>query len=312
MEKETATTIWRTKLRSTVEGVDHGQQVQHCLDQQIVGIGWGINEADESWTLDQVVQWADAHTTDGWGHSAAMTIRRFGEQLLVGDFVWTRDTAGRYLLCKVTGPWRFDASSAAYDVDVHQVRSVDWAPRPLNDLEVPGSVIRTFVGTGSSFSRVLPDGARLLSEYLWEVLHEREPPQLDITAKEVLTEHLDPYDVEDLIYVWMQIERGYVAFPRARARNTPAYEWSMLHRSTLRRGIVQVKTGATPVDIDELLTAADAAPTDTYAYATSANYDGDTGSLTQLITTDMLVQFAREHDEFLPARIRAWFALARA
>lgn len=48
-------------------------------------------------------------------------------------------------------------------VDVHQVRDIDWAPRPLNDLEAPGGVIRRLVGTGMSFSRIRDDGGRLLT-----------------------------------------------------------------------------------------------------------------------------------------------------
>ena len=201
--------------------------------------------------------WGPAYETEtnyepaeGWGQAAAQTVRRFGEQAEVGDFVWTRDTSGRYLLCKITGDYRYDISDASKRVDVHQVRDVAWAPRPLNDLEVPGGVIRRFVGTGSSFSRIHDDGARLLTPYLWKKLHGRPLPQLAITPAEVLASHLDPYDVEDLVYVWLQVARDFVALPRARQRDTPAYEWTMIHRGTGRRGIVQIKTGSEPGVID--------------------------------------------------------------
>jgi hypothetical protein len=73
-----------------------------------------------------------------------------------------------------------------------------------------------------------------------------------LTAHEVLTSCLDPLDVEDLVYVWLQVARGYIALPRTRQPATPAYEWTMIHRQSRRRAIVQVKTGTEPVDLPAL------------------------------------------------------------
>lgn len=296
--------IWRTKLRSTVPGIAHDQQVAHCLDGGLIGIGWRIDELAGGTQLEKVLQTIEDNPEPGWGRTAAQTVRRFGKEAEVDDFVWTRDTSGRYLICRITGPYRYDISDAAKAVDVHQVRAADWAPRPLNDLEVPGGVIRCFVGTGSSFSRILDPGARLLTAYLWEKLHDRPLPKLAITPREVLTSHLDPYDVEDLIYVWLQIARDYVALPRARQRDTPAYEWTMIHRQSQRRGIVQIKTGAEPVDLGALASAVADDETDTYAYATSGVYLGDPALVTEVISTEELLDFASKHPELLPARVR--------
>ena len=254
-------------MRSTVPGIDHAEQVAHCLDRGLIGIGWRIDDLPVGTPLDVVCQTIEDEPAEGWGRAAAQTVRRFGEQAEVGDFVWTRDTSGRYLLCKITGDYRYDIGDASKRVDVHQVRDVAWAPRPLNDLEVPGGVIRRFVGTGSSFSRIHDDSARLLTPYLWTKLHGRPLPQLTITPAEVLASHLDPYDVEDLVYVWLQVARDFVALPRARQRDTPAYEWTMIHRGTGRRGIVQIKTGSEPVDLQALANARADDETDTFAFA---------------------------------------------
>jgi hypothetical protein len=253
----------------------------------------------------------EAETEPGWGRAAAQNVERLGIQAQVGDFVWTRDTYGRYLLCRLTGPYRYDDSDAAKAVDVHQSRDVEWAPRPLSDLEVPGGVIRCFVGTGMSFSRIHDEGARLVTPYLWEKLHGRELPRLAISPHEVLTTHLDPYDVEDIVYVWLQAARGYVALPRARQRDTPAYEWSMIHRGTRRRGIVQIKTGATPVDLSELTEAAGGGEaTDTFAYATSGGYIGSDDTVTEIIQSKDLLRFIVAEPDLLPLRVRTWFELA--
>jgi hypothetical protein len=302
--------LWRTKLRSTVPGIDHTEQVDHCLEHGLIGIGWRIDELGDGAPLDMVLDTIENKAEPGWGRDAAHTVRRFGEQAQIGDFVWTRDTSGRYLLCRLAGPYHYDISAAAKKVDVHQVRAAEWAPQPLNDLDVPGGVIRCFVGTGSSFSRIHDEGARLLTGYLWEKLHGRPLPKLAIEAQEVLISHLDPYDVEDLVYVWLQVARGYVALPRARQRDTPPYEWTMIHRESRRRGIVQIKTGSEPVDLAALAAAVADEATDTYAFATCGQCIGDPALVTEVISTDQLLRFVREYPSMLPVRVRAWFELA--
>lgn len=301
--------VWRTKLRSTVKAVDHTAQVAHCLAGGLIGIGWRLDELAPGTPLDVVVATIEAKSDDGWGCRAAQTVHRFGVEAKIGDFVWTRDTSGRYLLARISGPYRYDISEAAKAVDVHQVRAVEWAPS-LNDLDVPGAVIRCFVGTGSSFSRIHDEGARLLTGWLWEKLHGRPLPRLSITPGQVLASHLDPYDVEDLVYVWLQVARGYVVLPRARQRDTPAYEWTMIDRATRRRAIAQVKTGSVPVVLADLARAAGDDPIDTFAFATCGGYVGDPGLVTEIIDAGDLLAFVGECPDLLPSRVRTWFELA--
>jgi hypothetical protein len=186
------------------------------------------------------------------------------------------------------------------------------APRPLNDLEVPGGVIRCFVGPGLSFSRISDRAARELTPYLWEKLHGRPLPDLAMSPDEVLTSHLDPYDVEDLVYVWLQVARNYVALPRARQRDTPAYEWTMIHRDDGSRGIVQIKTGADHVDLQALADARVDNHMRTFAFATCGMYDGDATLVDEVISQTELLLFVSEHPDLLPVRVRTWFQLANS
>ena len=280
------------------------------MEGGLIGIGWRLDELASGTSLDVMVATIGAKSEAGWGRTAAQTVHRFGAQAEIGDFVWTRDTSGRYLLARISGPYRYDISEAARAVDVHQVRAVEWAQRALNDLDVPGAVIRCFVGTGSSFSRIHDEGARLLTGWLWEKLHGRPLPKLSITPGQVLASQLDPYDVEDLVYVWLQVARGYVALPRARQRDTPAYEWTMIDRATRRRAIAQVKTGSVPVVLADLARAAGGDPIDTFAFATCGDYVGDPGLVTEIIDASELLAFVGECHDLLPSRVRTWFELA--
>lgn len=300
--------LWRTKLRSTLVD-NHEEQVTHCVKGRRVGIGWGVMEIRTGARLDRVCDAVRDDPRPGWGKRAADTIRRIGEEAQDGDFVWTRDTHGKYWLGQIDGPYRYDSSKAAFNVDIHQTRPTRWIRKPLNDLEVPGAVIRSFIGTGSSFSRIWDEGARKITPYLWAKANGKQPPKLEVTPEEVLHTHLDPYDVEDLVYVWMQAKLGYLAFPRSRMRDTPAYEWTMLHRKTQRLGIAQVKTGEDSVDLRGLAEAADS-NTDTYAISSRGRYTGKPELVTKVVEPKELVAFALKHPELLPPRVRTWFALS--
>jgi hypothetical protein len=303
--------VWRTKLRSSIEGVDWSQQVQHCLDNGLVGIGWDRGDLPATTTLDEMFNLISGEESPGWGVRAAQCVRRLGSDAVRGDFVWTRNTNGRYLLAQITGPYRYDGSAAARAVDVHQVRDVEWLAKPMNDLDVPGAVVRAFTGRGSSFSRVHDVGARRLTEHLWERSHGREHT-LPVTPAEVLSSYLDPYDVEDLVFVWLQLKRGLLVLPRARQRDTPVYEWTLIDRHGGDRAIVQVKTGDVRVDLEALAAATTGEVGRTYAFSATGRYDGDRDVVTEVITSESLLHLAAARPDVLPPRVRSMFELAGA
>jgi hypothetical protein len=302
--------IWRTKLRSLKPGVDHVRQLAYCLDGGRVGVGWGIEELATGTPLADVVAAIRAKDERGWGSQAASTVRLFGEEARVGDFIWTRDLEGRFRLGQIAGPYRYDNSSKAAEVDIHQVRKATWAQRPLGDLEVPGAIIRAFSGTSTSFSRMWNTGARIYTAWIWETLHGREPQRLHFSPAEVL-QQLEPYDLEDLIYTWMQVSGGYLALPKARRTDTPAYEWTMLHRESHTPAIVQVKSGGQGVDLERLAAAAPDEHTTLFAYSAAGVYTGSPPREVRCIDTEDLLAFVDKYPKLLPPRVRTWFELAQ-
>jgi len=302
-------TIWRTKLRSLKPDVDHVEQVAHNFDDGIVGIGWGLEDLPSRTPLDEVLAALEAKDEPGWGRRAMWTVRRFGREAQVGDFIWTRDLAGRFRLGRLAGHYRYVNNAKATRTDTHQVRRCDWAQPPLGDLQVPGGIIRAFSGTSSSFERIHDEGARRYTAWLWDDLHGRQPEPLAFAPAEVLAQ-LEPYDLEDLIYTWMQIRGDYLALPRARRTDTPAYEWTMLHRKTHRPAIVQVKSGGQSVDLEQLASAAPDAETALFAYSAAESYTGSPDREVQRITTAQLLTLVEKHPDVLPPRVRRWFELA--
>ncbi len=115
----------------------HADQVAYCVDGGRVGIGWGIEGLRSGASLTKVVAAIRAKDEQGWGATAAATVRRFGEDAAIGDFVWTRDLKGRFRLAKIASDYRYENAATAKTMDTHQVRDAKWARRPLGDLQVP-------------------------------------------------------------------------------------------------------------------------------------------------------------------------------
>jgi hypothetical protein len=301
-------TIWRTKLRSLKPAVDHHKQAAHNFDDGIVGIGWGVESLPDGASLEAVL--AAIGSEPGWTKAAVHTVRRFAEDAETGDFVWTRDLHGRFRLGRICGPYRYENGELAASTDTHQVRDCDWAHQPLGDLEVPGAIIRAFVGTSTSFDRIRDEGARTYTAWLWEKLHGRQPAPLSFTPLEVLR-LLEPYDLEDLVYTWMQVVEGYLALPKARRTDTPGYEWTMLNRETFVPAIVQVKSGDVPVDLEQFAASAPDDVTVLFAFSAAEKFTGDPPREVRCISPIELVDFTRRHEQLLPPRVRTWFALAK-
>lgn len=301
--------IWKTKLRSKIEDPDWKFQFDHCKARGLIGVGWHVDLPTGA-ALDDVCAIVEANKSEGWGRGSALTIRRFATEAKKGQFIWSRDLDGRYWLCRITGDYKYMNNKDSRRADVLQTRTVDWAPAPLNDLAVPGAVIKNFSTPAQSFSKINNMTARKLSVYWWEVLHGRPAPDLDMDYREVVVSALDPYDVEDLIFLWLQVQRGYLVLPRARQRDMPAYEWTVIHRDTRRRAITQVKTGGDPLNLDRLVAAKVNSEMETYAFATCEAFDGDRKSVTEIISVDDIVHFANANRDLLADRTRAMFELA--
>ena len=82
----------------------------------------------------------------------ARRIARFAE-VPVGSYVWTRDD-GLFWLGRLCGPWRYDASAGASQVDLVHVRPCEWREPPLVASEAPAAVLATFGRGGRNFQRI--------------------------------------------------------------------------------------------------------------------------------------------------------------
>lgn len=297
--------IWRLPLRSGKEGVDHQAQVDHCLKHRIAALGWGL-ESPRPRSQAEVLRRVEEAPWNGWGRRARRTIERF-ISAWDGDLVWTMHTDGTYRLGELRGHWRYDASAAAREVDCHQVRDARWAKKRLLASEVPGSVVRSFSGRGSSFSRITDLSGKLFSYRLFDRLVGRRERIAAPQPRQILKDLLDPYDVEDLVFVYLQSERGYFVLPGSRRPDTAGYEFVLVHPRTRKQAIVQVKSGNAVVDLGKLESAVEGTDHRAFAYSARGNYEGDADGRIEKLSDKRLLDFALSKPYVLPPRVREWF-----
>ena len=149
--------------------------------------------------------------------------------------------------------------------------------------EVPGAVVRAFSQRGSSFSRIHDEPARRYSHRLYDSLLGRGERVAAPSPEEVLASLLAPFDLEDLVFVYMQVERGYLVLPGSRRTDTAVYEYVLPHPSTREQAMVQVKTGSSAVDLEQLKKAA-GGDHKAYAFSTTGSYTGS-GSGVELLSS---------------------------
>ena len=219
--------LWRAPLRSRKDGVDHHAQIDHCLAAGVFGIGWPVHPSPS--TPEEALEAARTQ----WSHDpgAERALRRL-LSAADGDIVWTQGLDRHYLVGEVAGPWRYDNSPAAERVDAHQLRDVRWAPEPLLDAEVPGAVIRAFSRQGSAFERIHNEPALDFSRALLDEAFERPVTPFAPPPDVVLRDLLEPFDVEDLVFVFLQAKQGWLVLPASRRAGTAAYEYELVHRTT--------------------------------------------------------------------------------
>jgi hypothetical protein len=301
-------TVWRIKLNSQRSEEDGGspdwdEAKVYCRTAGLVGVGWGLSKLRDGARLETVM--AAYRATEGWS-AGAHTARRLAEDVQDGDLMWTRDGLGRYWLCQISGPWRYDKSPDSVKYDLYNVRPARWLKDPYRDFDVPGAVVRSFTGPGQTLRRVGPHTASdRITAMLWSAATFGEKNVEQLTPEEAIQEIFDPIDIEDLVLLSLQAQ-GWILLPSTRMHDTPMYEAALRRKGTGELAVVSVKSGpSNPVPLKELRAAANGATT--YAFSTHDCYNGSSKGVTK-ITTGELVSFIRESPELLPPRIARWLA----
>lgn len=153
--------VYRAPMRSRDDGVREGLAVERALQTGVCGVGGRLDRIPDS-PADAL-----AAVDAVFGERMARRLERF-VSASEGSFVWTRDADGFLWLGRITGPWRYDASAEARDVDLVHVRACDWLDLPVEASAVPPGVHETFARGGRNWQSITRADAARLTATVWK------------------------------------------------------------------------------------------------------------------------------------------------
>jgi hypothetical protein len=289
------TALYRLHVRP---GGDHAATFQYCLDNEVLGTGWGTHwgelEPPDNWdsylALAQQIWPKTEHRPVIWLHDAP-----------IGSLVWTRSPKGIYYLARLTGEWEYCEQNQA--IDLCNIRPAKIVAVEGAEAGVPGAVVRAFSGPGQAFRRVNGDEATRYSEYLFAQLSNEPVPQWRPSLWDILDSLLGPLDVQDLVAAYLQAERGYIALPARQTDSTIAYEYILRDPTDGHLIAVQVKTGDAHIDTETLPNTGGLR---WIVFSARKRYPSERPPHVEAIEPDDLISFMRDHPNALPPVADFW------
>ena len=302
--------VFRIHIRPDGGAGDPRLSFEYCLEHGVLGMGWGLPQAEPDLNWDEYYAAAVAH----YGHADLDNVRRLHDKVRQHHLIWTRDTAGIYYLARVMGPWQYVGSDQAIEADIINV--VPCQIHRLQVDEVPGKVVACF-RPPRTIQAIRDKTIVAYSRLLWNlyagIQHypPEEQPIRDIFAL------LDDKTTEDAVAIFLQ-SNGWLLVPGSRQANNMGYEYILIHRDKGQRAVVQVKTGHTELNLDHwamfaahLNDVADA-NTRVFLFQSYGNYTGEQHPSVQCIDPDELRQFLFANRSLLPRSISHWIDFVRA
>lgn len=222
------------------------------------------------------------------------------------DLIWFRDWLGFYYLARVTGEWSYEDSADAIAADLVNLRSVIFHKIGT---QVPGGVKNQFI-RGQTLRQIRNATLQRFSVYvaskIWQEPYSTVLASLPRSAD--IFYLLDPFDIEDLVGLYLQDQMDYMLLPSSRGHlsNTPFYEFELLARKTLSTAYIQVKSGdSNPLDL-----TAYASENKVFVFS-AADYVGQLPPNVEIIRREDLLAFAHKFDGNLPFNLQIWMDFCR-
>jgi len=294
--------IYRLHLKTAG---DRAKVIDYCLRENVIGLGWGMNWSEGEHPAPRVFDEWREYAEEIWPRQRTW---RFWPVIWMhdaepGSLVWTRDLGGIYYLGQIVGPWRYADAPLNRELDLTSLRDVRFH-RIGSEGDVPGAVVRSYSNRGRAFQHVSDAGAAWYSAYLFAEKAGRALPEWRPSLMQVIDSLLGPFDVQDLIAAYLQVERGYIALPARQVDSTLAYEYVLRHPSNGHLAVAQVKTGAQAVETDTLPTADE--DLRCFIFSPRHNYPAVLPPNVVPIDVEDIAAFVRNNPNPLPPVVQRW------
>jgi len=294
--------IYRLHIRPKGGLGDTSFSFKYCLQQHVLGVGWGVSGSPSTWTS------YEKSALKKYGQHRLNGVRYLHDNVKPKDLIWTRDTKGNYYLARVRASkgktssdqaWAYLDTPDGRDADILNVVRCRILPVRQAD-DVPGKVIACF-RPRRVIQSIADETTVMYSQFLWNELAGSEEYRLPRLERCDLFSFLDDKTAEDLVFIYLQY-KGWVVVPNSREADTWRYEFIAIHKKTGERAVVQVKSGHTPLATDYLSGRNERV----FLFQTHEHYVGASKPNVVRITRKAIEEFIRSHIEIMPAVVRRW------
>lgn len=287
--------IWRINLKSaSINGVNPRQ---FCLQNNIVGVGWRVDNQGEVLNWEQYYSSALKRYGDKSWKKALNALKN---RMKIGDLIWTRDKQNNYYLGRIISNWSYNSEPVNIDADILNIRECEWIKIGTVD-SVPGKLVNSFI-PASTLQRVTGHSIKLYSQAIFnehkgeQVYHIKELVSNDIFSL------LSSDDCEDLVAMYLQVTEGYYLIPSSCKRSMMGYEFELKHRESGKSAVAQVKNGKVNLDATNYSNL----DNEVYLFTTKGKYLGPEKENIHFIAVEEMLQFIKSHKAVLPNKIQFW------
>ena len=298
--------IWRLNMK-TDGARKYGQQklFDFCKNENIIGIGWSmpnfIEGLDEK--IEDVKQIKDyirnlqkeqKKKTKGFSTASNVIVDRMNP----GDFVWTR-VDGTYKIAKILSEAKYMKKKSEYKkFDIGFYREAEYCERDFSLSEVPGKIIASF-SARSSTQQVHDDNDKIY-EYTNAIFNGVENYKI---ALEDWSKFFSAEDVEEIIGLYLQIEKSLYVYTSTNKKSTDKIEFELIDEKGQLYG-VQVKTGHIQLNGKDYQKLSERMKV--FLFATSDKVDINENENIIHIKVKNVSKFIKEKKHLLPERIKTW------
>jgi hypothetical protein len=233
---------------------DAQQRREWCVENNFLAISY-TDGSEKSRSV-----WEKNIAGDNYGRNGKIASKLI-DKMESGSLVWThmKEAGGKYcvgVVGEAHAIWREDLPQALLQslkerdpkgyTDVTLVRECRWIDVGLS--ETPGSVVSAIHGRGATLSKVIGDNhfgkdhelthktRRALAAYSLRLLNLKyDPSDLEFWTL------AHPDDLEDLLALYLQVEKGLLVFPSTAKPSTSAIEYLLVDSKTGKQAAAQCK-----------------------------------------------------------------------
>jgi len=293
--------IWRIHLKPG--SAQEVEPRQLCMDKGIVGVGWQIDYKTIPVSWDEYSKTAeDVHDYGAW--RAALNAMK--NRMQINDLIWTRDLQGNYFLGRITSDWFYETSSECAKADIVNVRKCEW--HKIGTVEaIPGKIISSF--RAARTVQIIDD--ETVCDFSKLIYNQKSGNKIYETEGLLggdIFSLLSADDCEDALAVYLQVMCDYLLIPSSCKKDTMTYEYELKNKRTGKNAVVQVKSGSTPLNVDDYskLNA------DVFLFATCGQYSGSAKTNVMTIDPEVIRKFLYEHTNLLPDKMKIWIEKTRS